>query len=119
MYLRETGFLVHEIQKWPDDGSSMRDYHAVILRVRQIENAPMLAARLRAKPHFDRRVLVALVDPETPLSDRRGAQASGFDDVLNQCCTGRQLAARLLRALRSRPELRCMLPPSLPRRRAA
>jgi hypothetical protein len=79
----------------------------------------MLAARLRAKPHFGRRALIALVDPDTPVHDRRSAEASGFDDVVNDCCDSRQLVARILRRLRARPELRCVLPPAFSRRSAA
>ena len=117
-YLRESGFIVHETQGWPEDGA-VRDYHVVVMRVSAMNGAPMLAARLRAKPHFGRRLLVALVDPETPLHDRRCAEASGFDDVLNVSCDSRQLTARILRRIRTRPELRCALPPSVSRRTAA
>lgn len=118
-YLREVGFRVHEIEQWPDEDQKVRGYHVVMVRIREVGQAPMLAARLRAKPHFGRRLLVALVAPETPLRDRREAQAGGFDDVVSDCCGSRDLAARLLRRLRARPELRCALPPPLPRRSAA
>ena len=73
--------------------------------------APMLAARLRAKPHFGRRLLIALVPAGTPPPNRRAAEASGFDDVVNDCCDTRHLTTRILRGLRTRPELRCVLPP--------
>lgn len=118
-YLRAWGFLVHEIDEWPDQDQKVRDYHVVIVRVRQAGDAPMLAARLRAKPHFGRRLLIALVASETPLHERRVAEASGFDDVVSDCCPGRDLTSRLLRRLRARPELRCALPPSFHRRSAA
>ena len=118
-YLRELGFVVHEIDEWPDEDQKVRDYHVVIVRVREAGDAPMLAARLRAKPHFGRRLLIALVAPETPLHERRAAEASGFDGVASHCCQSRDLTARLLRTLRARPELRCVLPPSLHRRSAA
>jgi hypothetical protein len=117
-YLRETGFIVDETHEWPLDGA-VRNYHVVVVRVPVMNGAPMLAARLRAKPHFGRRLLIALVDPDIPLHDRRSAEASGFDDVLNDCCESRQLAARILRRIRSRAELRCALPPSPVRRSAA
>lgn len=117
-YLRETGFIVHETYGWPED-SAVRDYHVVVVRVSAMHGAPMLAARLRAKPHFGRRLLVALVDPHTPLHDRRSAEASGFDEVLSDSCDSRQLTARILRRMRTRPELRCALPPSFTRRSAA
>ena len=60
----------------------------------------MLAARLRAKPRFGRRVLVALV-PE-PMADaaRREAIHSGFDYALVDTCGARDLAAAILRLLR-------------------
>jgi hypothetical protein len=114
-YLRCLGFIVHETDDWPAD-DIIPDYHVVIIRLSASDAAPMLAARLRAKPHFGRRVLIALVDPETPAADRRSAEEGGFDDVLNDRCECRLLTARILRSLRARPELRCALPrPSNPR----
>jgi hypothetical protein len=117
-YLRRLGFVVHETENWPAD-DVVRDYHVLIIRLRASEAAPMLAARLRAKPHFGRRVLIALVDPETPLAERRSAEEGGFDDVLNDGCDYRLLTARILRSLRARPELRCALPRSSSPRPAA
>jgi hypothetical protein len=107
--LRETGFLVTECGDWPAD-DALRHYHVVLVRVPDSEQAPMLAARLRAKPCFGRRLLAALVPADTPLPERRAAEASGFDVVIGEACDCRQLAARLLRRLRSRAELRCLLP---------
>jgi hypothetical protein len=63
-------------------------------------------------------VLIALVPAATAQADRRAAEASGFDDVVNDCCDSRHLTTRILRGLRARPELRCVLPP-VPRRSAA
>ena len=117
--LREMGFIVDEIADWPEQPDVVRDYHVVVVQVPSADGAPMLAARLRAKPHFGRRLLIALVDPGTVLHARRSAQASGFDEVMNECCQTRQLAARILRGIRTRPELRCALPPTLGRRSAA
>lgn len=117
--MRAMGFVVHEIIEWPDDDAAVREYHVVIVRVREIEAAPMLAARLRAKPHFGRRLLIALVPSETPQPGRRAAEASGFDEVLNDLCDTRHLTTRILRGLRTRPELRCVLPPPERRRSAA
>ena len=117
--MRTIGFIVDEITEWPANETAVRDYHVVIVRVKDITAAPMLAARLRAKPHADRRLLVALVSAATPVASRRSAEASGFDDVVNDCCDTRHLATRILRGLRSRPELRCVLPPSMPREPAA
>jgi hypothetical protein len=117
--LRETGFVVHAAADWPDDDGSLREYHVVVVRVRNCAAAPMLAARLRAKPHFGRRLLIALVDRDTPRHARRVALTSGFDEVVNVCTDSRQLMARILRGLRARPELRCSLPPLFTRRSAA
>ena len=117
--MRAMGFVVHEIIDWPDDDAAIREYHVVIVRVREIEAAPMLAARLRAKPHFGRRLLIALVPSETPPPGRRAAEASGFDEVLNDLCDTRHLTTRILRGLRTRAELRCVLPPPERRRSAA
>ena len=109
--MRGMGFLVDEVTEWPDDNAMVRNYHVVIVRVREMNGAPMLAARLRAKPHFGRRLLIALVTADTSQADRRAAEASGFDDVMNDCCDSRHLTTRILRGLRTRPELRCVLPP--------
>lgn len=109
--MRSMGFLVDDLCEWPDDNDIIRAYHVVIVHVRKMNGAPMLAARLRAKPHFGRRLLIALVPPDTTPADRRSAEASGFDDVMNDCCDTRHLTTRILRGLRNRPELRCVLPP--------
>ena len=116
--MRAVGFVVHELVEWPDDDLAVRDYHVVVVHLRAIEVAPMLAARLRAKPHFARRVLIALVPAGARHPDRRAAEASGFDEVINECCDSRHLTTRILRGLRARPELKCVLP-SGPRRSAA
>jgi len=108
--MRSMGFLVDEVAEWPDDNAIVRNYHVVIVRVRAMNGAPMLAARLRAKPHFGQRLLIALVPADTAAAARRGAEASGFDDVLDDCCDSRHLTTRILRGLRTRPELRCILP---------
>ncbi len=118
-FLRDAGFVLEEIREWPDDDRTVRDYHVVVVLLRDVAAAPMLAARLRAKRHLDRRLLIALVNAEAAPVERRTAQACGFDDIVDAGCEGRHLAARILRGLRARPELRCLLPPSLPRRSAA
>jgi hypothetical protein len=118
-YLREVGFRIDEVHEWPDDDRMLREYHVILILVRAIDGAPMLAARLRAKPYFDRRLLIALVGRDTPLPERRTAEASGFDDVVNDSGDARELTTRILRGLRARPELRCALPPFLNRRRRA
>jgi len=117
--LRETGFVVQETREWPADDQDMRDYHVVIVRLRALDEAPMVAARLRAKPHFGQRLLIALVPAQTQLVECRSAFAAGFDDVVAEGCDSRQLIARILRGLRARPELRCLLPPPPSRRAVA
>lgn len=117
--LRQMGFVVFETPDWPEADGAVREYHVITVHLSAVGGAPMLAARLRAKPHFGRRVLIALVHHSTPLPDRRAAEASGFDEVVNDCCDSRQLAARILRNLRARPELRCTLPSPARRNRAA
>ena len=117
--MRGMGFRVEEVTEWPDDNESVRNYHVIIVHVRKMNGAPMMAARLRAKPHFGRRLLIALVAADTAAADRRAAEASGFDEVMNDCCDSRLLTTRILRGLRARPELRCVLPPGLTRRSAA
>jgi len=116
--LEGNGFRVTEAREWPDDRAVL-DHEVVIVRVRCPGTAPMLAARLRAKPRFGRRVLIALVPSSVSLEERNGARASGFDEVLTDCCDGRQLVTRILRRLRTRPEYACVLPPDHRRSPAA
>lgn len=113
------GFRVTETRDWPEDERAVLDHHVVIVRIRSVSGAPMVGARLRAKPHFGRRVLIALVPSSASLQERLEARASGFDEVLNIECDPRQLSARILRRLRTRPEYHCVLPPDDRRRRAA
>ena len=117
--LETLGFLVKETRDWPDDDRTVLDYHVVIVEVTNIDMAPMIAARVRAKPRFGRRVLVALVPGSASLAERIAARTSGFDDVLVDCCDARQLVARILKQLRARPEFHCILPPADKRRSAA
>ena len=108
--MRGVGFRVDEVSEWPDDNETLRRYHVVIVHVRQVNGAPMLGARLRAKPHFGRRLLIALVASAATPAERRSAGTSGFDEVLDDSCDSRHLTARILRGLRGRAELRCVLP---------
>jgi DNA-binding response OmpR family regulator len=118
-FLRETGFRVTEVRDWPENNDVIRDYHAVILSLRKTQSAPMIAARLRAKPHFGQRLLIALVDPDVTAHERRMALEAGFDEIVSDDGDCRLLVARLLRRLRAKPELRCVLPPPAKRRSAA
>lgn len=115
--LRALGFAVHEAVELPLNG--MHTYHAVIVEAHQDCSLPMLAARLRAKPRFGRRVLIALVEPATSDRARREAAMSGFDTTMSSTCSARDLAAMILRRLRPYPELRCMLRSPGGRRKAA
>ena len=114
--LERRGFLVVETREWPDD-DVVRGYEVVIVVLRQMRTMGMLAARMRAKPRFGRRVLIG-VSSETPTADeRRNAIDAGFDDVIAESGNSRTLIARILRRLRARPEHRCLLPD--PKRSAA
>ena len=117
--LAALGFRVTQERAWPENDQQVLDYEVIIVRLPAMNGAPMLAARLRAKPQFGRRVLIALVPASVPLSDRVSARTSGFDEVLTDCCDARQLTSRILRRLRTRPEYHCVLPPGDRRRRAA
>ena len=117
--LEASGFRVTELREWPEDENAVLAYEVFIVRVRSADGAPMLAARLRAKPRFGRRVLVAIVPESVALEDRQSARASGFDEVLTEGCEGRELVARILRRLRTRPEYQCVLPPAHRRSSAA
>ncbi len=117
--LEKAGFRVVETREWPDDGV-VRSFQVVIVLLRNMETLSMLGARLRAKAHFGRRVLIAVVPGETSATERRCGVDSGFDDVIadaEDAPKSRVLIARILRQLRARPEHRCFLPD--PKRRAA
>jgi hypothetical protein len=117
--LESLGFRVTETREWPQDDGALLDHHVVIVQIRTMGEAPMVAARLRARPRFGHRVLIALVPASASLQDRRCARASGFDEALIDTGDGRLLSARILKRLRSRPEHHCLLPPAHNRRPAA
>ena len=79
--LRTLGFAVLETEDLPTD-EVFQAHHVVIVRVRSHYSLPMLGARLRAKVHFGRRVLIALVPEDTTAGARREAVHSGFDLTL-------------------------------------
>jgi hypothetical protein len=108
--LSRLGFVVREQPAWPDDDGVVMQYHVVVVRLEDVADAPQVAMRVRTKPHFGRRVLMALVPSETSAAERRVAQSAGFDDVVSEVTEPRLLAARLMRTLRQRPEYRCFLP---------
>jgi hypothetical protein len=116
--LRALGFRVDQSDDLPAS-EGFTDYHAVIVRSRHGRDLPMLGARLRAKRHFGRRVLLALVPDEMADRSKRDAVLSGFDFILPASCVARDLAAAILRLLRPYPEYRCLLRLPGRRRRAA
>ena len=116
--LRALGFRVDEYAELPAN-EVFAAYHAVVVRPAPQGSLPMLAARLRAKPHFGRRVLLALVPAAMAARDQRDAVLSGFDSTLPDTCGARDLAATVLRLLRPYPEYRCLLRSPGGRRKAA
>jgi hypothetical protein len=116
--LRSIGFRVVEADDIPP-AEAFSGFHAIVVRANADCRLTMLAARLRAKPRFGRRVLIALVGDRTSAQDRRDAIVSGFDVTLPDSCSARDLAASILRLLRGFPEYRCLLRAPNGRRRAA
>lgn len=115
--LRSLGFEVVEMDDVPER-DTLAKYHAVVLRMNG-GRLPLIAARLRAAPRFGRRALIALVPSSMPSRDRRDAVDSGFDVVLPEQSSARDLAAAILSLLRRCPEHRCVLRSHTNRRRAA
>jgi hypothetical protein len=107
--LEQAGFRVIEICVWPDDDVLIA-FEVVVILLPHMERASMLAARMRAKPHFGHRVLIAVVPSPVGAHERRDAIRSGFDDVASDSRASRLLVARILKRLRARPEHRCFLP---------
>ena len=108
--LSDLGFAVRETQAWPERDDEVMENQVIVVRLEDIEEAPLVAMRIRTKPHFGQRVFIALGPPETPMSQRRMAEAAGFDQVMCERTEPRLFAARLMRTLRQRPEYRCYLP---------
>lgn len=115
--LRSLGFHVVEMDDVPAR-DALAKYHAVVLRAGTGNRLPSVAARLRAAPLFGRRVLIALVPGCVTARERREGVDSGFDLVLPEQSSARDLAASILSLLRKYPEHRCLLR-SHTRRRAA
>jgi DNA-binding response OmpR family regulator len=110
-FLAANGFAVELVDALPSDDTRLLANEAVILELTVTDSAPMVAARLRAKPRFGRRVMVAVVPKDMPPRDRFAALSGGFDDVVDIRRGPRALTAKLLKHLRSRPEFRCLIPP--------
>lgn len=116
--LRALGFDVVEVGDVPAR-DTLATHHGVIVRVNDGKGLTSIAARLRAAPLFGRRVLIALVPSSVPVANRRDAVHSGFDLVLPEESSARDLAAAILSLLRRYPEHRCVLRTHNQRRRAA
>lgn len=116
--LRELGFHVDASSDLPPN-EAFAQYHAVVVRAKSDWPLAMLAARLRAKPKFGRRVLLALIPPDLAEREKRAVVLSGFDETLPAGCGVRDLAAAILRLLRPYPEYRCILRSPTGRRKAA
>jgi hypothetical protein len=116
--LRSLGFRVDESDQIPP-ADELERYHAVVVRVLPDASLPMLGTRLRARPRFGRRVLMALVGADVSDRARREATMSGFDLTMPDTCSARDLAAQIIRLLRDYPEYRCLLRAPNGRRKAA
>ena len=116
--LRSLGFHVVETGDIPDR-ETLQTFHAVVIRTSPGCPLPSVANRVRAQPRFGRRVLIALVPPAVSAREKRDAVDSGFDLVLAEDCTARDLAAAILALLRRFPEHRCVLRSVTGRRKAA
>jgi hypothetical protein len=116
--LKALGFHVDHGEDVPA-AETWSGYQPVIVQAEVGSGLPMLAARFRAKRHFGRRVLLALVPEATADRAKREAIHSGFDQTLLDTCDARDLAATILRLLRPYPEFRCILRSPGGRRKAA
>jgi hypothetical protein len=116
--LKSLGFRVEESRDFPTT-EELKGYHAVVVRAHPGCSLPMVGARLRARPLFGRRVLLALVSERVSDRDKREATMSGFDLTLPDTCSPRDVAAHILRLLRAFPEYRCLLRAPNGRRKAA
>lgn len=116
--LRALGFDVVEADDVPAR-ETLTKYHAVIVRLNEGRLLTSVAPRLRAAPLFGRRVLIALVPASVTMRERRDAIDCGFNLVLPQQSSARDLAASILSLLRRFPEHRCVLRSHNNRRRAA
>lgn len=116
--LRSLGFRVEESEELPP-ADELVTYHAVLVRALARGSLSMIGARVRVRPRFDRRVLIALVAASVSERDKREARMSGFDQTLSDACSAREIAAWVLRLLRPFPEYRCLLRAPNGRRKAA
>jgi methylmalonyl-CoA mutase cobalamin-binding subunit len=116
--LRALGFDVVETGDVPAR-DSLANYHAIVVRIKNGPPLTHVATRLRAAPRFGRRVLIGLVPASMTTRERREAVHCGFDVVLPEQSSARDIAASILSRLRRYPEHRCVLRSHSNRRRAA
>ena len=116
--LRSLGFRVDESVDLPPR-EKLGLYHAVVVRAPETRALTMIGARLRGRPHFGRRALLALVAEDASELECRDARMCGFDGILLDSCSARDIAAHILRLLRAYPEYRCLLRAPKGRRKAA
>ena len=107
--LHRRGFRVVETAEWPTD-DVVTHYEVVVIVLREMDSISVVAARMRAKPRFGNRVLIAVSRMPPSAAERRLAIISGFDDSVGESHDSRILIARILQRLRARPEHRCLVP---------
>jgi hypothetical protein len=115
--LRALGFDVIEAGDVPPR-ETLATHHGVVVRMKDGRRMTTVAARLRAAPLFGRRALIALVPASVTTRERRDAVHCGFNVVLPQESSARDLAALILSLLRRFPEHKCLLRSHNNRRRA-
>jgi len=107
--LQRRGFRVAETTEWPSD-DVVTQYEVVVIVLREMDSISVIAARMRAKPRFGNRVLIAVTRTSPSAAERRHAVISGFDDIVGDSQDSRILIARIMQRLRARPEHRCLVP---------
>jgi hypothetical protein len=107
--LHRRGFRVVETSEWPPD-DVVTQYEIVVVVLREMDIASVVAARMRAKPKFGNRILLGMTRMAPSALERRHAIVSGFDDIVGESNDSRLLIARILQRLRARPEHRCLVP---------
>ena len=107
--LKALGFPVTAAGDGVEDAVLLR-YPVVVVGCNSVTALPTVAAWLRAKPNFARRVIIARVPDDTDAGVIRSLRVCGFDEVVLESVATRVMAARIIRRIRARPELGCDLP---------
>ena len=100
--LQSLGFRVDESADLPPI-EKLSPYHAIVVRAPEAGALTMIGTRLRGRPHFGRRALLALVAHDASERECRDARMCGFDEILLDACSARDIAAQILRLLRGYP----------------